>query len=96
MKNNSIQRDSGKWIVSFDEIPASEPAVFPPYCQGWVYILTPATAAAMVEAAKHIRFLWIDDAWVTGYIAAALNITHQVSLRSDQWSCVHFILLHRS
>ena len=93
MKGSPIQRDSGKWIVSFDEIPASEPAVFPPYCQGWVYILTPATAAAMVEAAKHIRFLWIDDAWVTGYIAAALNITHQVS---DKWSCVHFILLHRS
>ena len=73
-----IQRSSGKWIVSYDDIPASDPDVYPDYCNGWVYILTPETAAAIVEASRHIKFLWIDDAWVTGYIAAYLNITHQV------------------
>ena len=73
-----IIRSPSKWIVTYDEIPASDPDVFPDYCSGWVYILTPGTAAAIVEAAQHIKFLWIDDAWVTGYIAAYLNITHQV------------------
>ena len=64
--------------VTYDEIPASDPDVFPDYCSGWVYILNPGTAAALAEAAQHIKFLWIDDAWVTGYIAAYLNITLQV------------------
>ena len=37
---------------------------------------TPDTAAAIVEAATRLKFFWIDDAWVTGYIAEDLNITH--------------------
>ena len=73
-----IDRGLSKYTITHDEIPASDPDVFPDYCSGWVYILNPGTAAALAEAAQHIKFLWIDDAWVTGYIAAYLNITHQV------------------
>ena len=50
--------------------------MYPTYCTGWIYITTPGTAAAIVEAATRLKFLWIDDAWVTGYIAGDLNITH--------------------
>ena len=50
--------------------------MYPTYCTGWIYITTPGTAAAIVEAATRLKFLWIDYAWVTGYIAWDLNITH--------------------
>ena len=80
LKNFPIQRTEGKWVVSYDEVPASEGDIYPDYCQGWSYVLTPSTAAAIVEAAKHLRFVWVDDAWVTGYIATYLNITLQVSV----------------
>ena len=30
----------------------------------------------MVEAATRVKFFWIDDVWVTGYIARHLDITH--------------------
>ena len=50
--------------------------MYPTYCTGWIYITTPGTAAAIVEAATRLKFFWIDDAWVTGYIAGDLNITH--------------------
>ena len=79
MRNNSVQREEGKWVVSYDEVRPSEPDVYPDYCQGWVYILTPRTAASIAEAAKYVKFLWIDDAWVTGYIRDHLNISIQVS-----------------
>ena len=81
MRNNSIQREEGKWIVTYDEMPADlfEPDVYPDYCQGWVYILTPETAANIAEAAKHVKFFWIDDAWVTGYIRKYLNIGLEVN-----------------
>ena len=75
--------------VTYDEIPASDPDVFPDYCTGWVYILNPGTAAALAEAAQHIKFLWIDDAWVTGYIAAFLNITLQVTVKTQMLCFVH-------
>ena len=70
------QRDSSsKWFVTYEELP-KEPSYYPTYCTGWIYITNPGTAAAMVEAATRLRFFWIDDVWVTGYIARDLNITH--------------------
>ena len=44
----------------------------------YFYVTTPIVAAAVVEAAKYVKFLWIDDAWVTGYIARHRNISHLV------------------
>ena len=80
-------RHPSKWTVTYDEIPASDPDIFPDYCCGRVYISNPSTAAAIVGAVQQIkfpRFLWIDDVWITGYIADYLNITKQVSLTSVQ------------
>ena len=34
------------------------------------------TARAIADAATRVKFFWIDDVWVTGYIARHLNITH--------------------
>ena len=78
-KNSPVIRDNSKWIVSYDDIPASSP-IYPDYCQGSFYILTPETAANIAEASKHVKFLWIDDVWVTGYIRSYLTISIKVSL----------------
>ena len=50
--------------------------MYPTYCTGWIYITTPGTAAAIVKANARLKFFWTDDAWVTGYIAGDLKITH--------------------
>ena len=37
------------------------------------------TSKALAEAAKVLKFFWIDDVWVTGYLAKFLQIEHQVT-----------------
>ncbi|XP_023330624.1 beta-1,3-galactosyltransferase 1 isoform X3 [Eurytemora carolleeae] len=73
-----ILRDpKSKWFVSYDDISKEDGAnVFPPYCTGWIYILSPATAARFVVAAQSAKFFWIDDVWVTGYLVKALGFRH--------------------
>ena len=65
----------GKWAASFSDIPENI-TTYPTYCSGWLYITTPATAARLAEKAQNVKFFWIDDVWVTGYLAQDLNITH--------------------
>jgi len=75
----AILRDPGsKWYVSYDDISKEEAPDngYPTYCTDWVYILNPATALRIAEVATKTKFFWIDDAWVTGYLAKALNIEH--------------------
>ena len=31
------------------------------------------------RAAQRVKFLWVDDAWVTGFLAQHLQIKHQVT-----------------
>ena len=49
---------------------------YPTDCTGWLFITNPGTAAALARAATSVKFFWIDDVWVTGYIASFLNIHH--------------------
>lgn len=78
-----ILRDpSSKWYVSYKDIPKDEKAkgnteLYPTDCTGWIYITNPGTARKLAEAAQTNRFFWIDDVWVTGYLAKALKIQHQ-------------------
>eukprot|EP00090_Calanus_glacialis_P029547 TRINITY_DN47413_c0_g1_i1.p1 TRINITY_DN47413_c0_g1~~TRINITY_DN47413_c0_g1_i1.p1 ORF type:complete len:227 (-),score=62.81 TRINITY_DN47413_c0_g1_i1:75-755(-) len=64
----------GKWAVSFEDIPESEPN-YPKFCNSIFYIFNPATAARLVQMAKSTKFLWIDDVYVTGFLRRNLNIT---------------------
>ena len=50
---------------------------YPTYCLGAVYITTPATARRLVGAANVTQLFWIDDVWVTGYLAARVGVNHQ-------------------
>ena len=42
----------------------------------------------IARAAQWVKFLWIDDAWVTGFIAQHLQIKHQVG--SDRYNYYTF------
>ena len=78
-----ILRDpTSKWYVSFKDIPKDEKAkegeeFYPTSCAGWLYVTTPDTAMRLAAVAQTARFFWIDDVWVTGYLARELGIQHQ-------------------
>jgi len=76
--------EGGKWRIGEDLLPRNmtvtvEPngrEFFPAYCAGAFYVTNPRTSKALVDASKITHFVWIDDAWVTGYLAQTANITH--------------------
>ena len=77
-----ILRDPlSKWFVSYDDIPKQENAAgdqfYPKSCTGWIYITTPGTARRLAKAAINTWLFWIDDVWVTGFLAEKLRIEHQ-------------------
>jgi hypothetical protein len=59
--------------VSYSEWPHTE--AYPPYCNGWVYALKPATAKKLSSAATQTNFNHIDDLFVTGIIRHRLDTT---------------------
>ena len=81
-KNNPILRDkNSKHFASYEQVPkvGNEGTEFyPSYCSGWLWITSPGTSQAISEAAQVVRFFWVDDVWVSGYIAEHLKIEHQV------------------
>ena len=58
--------------------------LYPDGCTGWLWITSPGTAGEIAQAAKVVKFFWIDDVWITGYIARHLKIEHQVNYKSLQ------------
>ena len=51
---------------------------YPTGCTGWLWVTSPGTARDIAAAAQVVKFFWIDDVWITGYIAQHLHIEHQV------------------
>ncbi|XP_054155876.1 lactosylceramide 1,3-N-acetyl-beta-D-glucosaminyltransferase B-like [Oppia nitens] len=65
---------SGKWSLTYQEYPYR---TFPAYCSGVAYFLTTDIVYDIYEAAHQIRpVLPIDDLYITGIVAAYLNINH--------------------
>ena len=64
-------------ILSPQDI-ANGTELYPDDCTGWLWITSPGTAREIARAAQVVKFFWIDDVWITGYIAQHLNIKHQV------------------
>ena len=72
---------NSKWYVTYEEVPqvgAEGTESYPTDCTGWLWITSPGTSQAISEAAQVVRFFWVDDVWVSGYIAEHLKIEHQV------------------
>lgn len=102
--DEEVQR-KGKWRVSRYELPASR---YPPYCQGAMWLLPTAQIPKLLKASASINFLWVDDAYITGLLAAHANISiHDVGDQIDntiltsadvgsRLAWVHLRLLQRS
>ena len=45
---------------------------YPTCCSGYLWITSPGTSRAISEASQELAFFWIDDVWVSGYIAEQL------------------------
>lgn len=75
---------SGKWDVGKNEFLNMKywPVT---YCQGFFVAYTAEIIPELYEAAKSVDFVWLDDVYVTGFLAAkAGNITHSKLNRLSQ------------
>lgn len=69
-----IRDPRSKWYLSPTEFRAD---VFPTYCSGSAFIMTPDVASAMFNASFQVPFFWVDDFYVTGLLAREVGVTHQ-------------------
>jgi len=69
-----IRDHRSKWYLSPSEFPHD---VFPTYCSGSAFIMTPDVASAMFNASFKVPFFWVDDFYVTGLLAQEVGISHQ-------------------
>lgn len=67
-----VQR-TGKWAVSPQEYPSK---TYPPFCSGLAYVMRPQLASKLYRASSRIPPLWVDDVYVTGVLAASVNVRH--------------------
>ena len=66
---------TNKHFVSQEEVSAT---VYPPFCKGNAYIMSPDLPVSMYLASREIRILWIDDVYVTGMLARQVGVNHHL------------------
>jgi len=73
--NNLTVERSGKWAVS-EKVSEEEIgySIYPPACSGWLYLISSATAASLLQAATGAKYFWIDDVWVTGILRQSVGL----------------------
>lgn len=59
-----------KWKVLFSEY---ESAFYPPYCWGFITLYSPDVVFNLYVQAQSSKYFWIDDAHLTGFMAAKAN-----------------------
>nr|XP_045585455.1 beta-1,3-galactosyltransferase 5-like [Procambarus clarkii]XP_045585456.1 beta-1,3-galactosyltransferase 5-like [Procambarus clarkii] len=65
-------RRKGRYKVARNEYPGR---VYPPYCQGPVWLLSTQHLHKLLQASKTVNYLWVDDAYLTGLLRAKANIS---------------------
>ncbi|XP_052779524.1 lactosylceramide 1,3-N-acetyl-beta-D-glucosaminyltransferase A-like [Mya arenaria] len=68
-----IRRSDDKWFVPMTEYPYSK---YPPYCEGFAYIMSYDVSKKLYEATETVKIYWIDDVYLTGLAAIQARITH--------------------
>ncbi|XP_067134874.1 beta-1,3-galactosyltransferase 5-like [Centruroides vittatus] len=69
-----VQRDTlSKWYVSYEEYPHP---TYPPYCSGAAYIMPHAVASKVCQLYLTEPIFWIEDVYITGFLAARGNLGH--------------------
>lgn len=75
-KSAKVNRNkSSKWYVSPRDYP--EPK-YPMYCSGFFLLFTGASIAPLYERALAEHFFWIDDIWLTGFVARKCQVSINV------------------
>ncbi|CAJ0563157.1 unnamed protein product, partial [Mesorhabditis spiculigera] len=69
-QTNVVRNPYSKWYVSEEAYPQR---FYPKYCAGAAYLLPQKALAAMEEAVKRMRYITIDDAFVTGILREAIG-----------------------
>ena len=67
------RRKSSKWYISHQDMPTWQ---WPVFCQGFAYITSPDVAGLLYRASPFTKLVWLDDVYVTGYLAREAKITH--------------------
>ena len=73
-QNITVKR-AGKWAVKEEELPA-DVKIYPQFCAGMGYLMYTSTALALYDVAKEVPFFWIDDIYVTGFLANRIKTTY--------------------
>lgn len=61
---------TGRYAVCRKDHPSD---IYDPYCQGWMYMLTPRMAYNLDVAALKVKPYWMNDAYLTGTLVKALG-----------------------
>jgi hypothetical protein len=70
---DAVVQRSGKWAVSDEEYPSK---TYPAFCSGLAYVMRPQLASKLLRSASRVKALWVDDVFVTGILAASVNVRH--------------------
>jgi len=65
-----VDREGGQWSLTKDYFPDD---LYPPYCSGMGFVASSDVAVAMYRVSPYVRFLWVDDAFISGVLPAALQ-----------------------
>ncbi len=79
-RNQGPRRDKeDKWYVSVEEY---SPDKYPPYCEGFAYIMSPDLVSKLYSASLWTKYYWIDDVYVTGFLTNQIG-AKLVNFRGD-------------
>ena len=67
-----IRNETNKWFVSLEEYPLSS---YLTYCGGFGYVVSRRLIGHLYEASLRMTYFWIDDVYVTGFLASRVNAT---------------------
>jgi hypothetical protein len=62
---------TGRWAVSEDQFPDNR---YPPYCPGLAFVTSIAAVQQLQKYSYNVRFLWVDDVFLTGVITQVAKI----------------------
>lgn len=62
---------TGKWKVTKEEV---NERTYPPFCQGAMWFISTTQVFKLLKASLSVNFLWLDDVYITGYLAQQARI----------------------
>lgn len=63
----------GKYSLSLSEYSSKS---FPPFCPGVAIFIPGGLVSRLLEASRHVQFLWLDDVYLTGLLMNYLGESH--------------------